>query len=180
MQRLLVLAACLLGGWACSSSPPAPPAESAPAVTVFEGARLIVGDGSDPIERSAFIVQDRSFVQVGRQGELQVPTGARRVDLTGKTVMPVLIDAHSHLGYTNVKAMTTSAANYTRENLVDHLRRYAYYGILGTLSMGVDRGELPHELRANQVPGAARFRSNPAGSSNCPAKHRAACGLWSA
>jgi imidazolonepropionase-like amidohydrolase len=126
---------------------------------LFEGARLIVGDGSDPIERSAFIVQDRSFVQVGRQGELQVPNGAKRVDLTGKTVMPALIDAHSHLGYTNVKGMTTSAANYTRENLVDHLHRYAYYGILGTLSMGVDRGELPHELRSNQVRGAARFRT---------------------
>jgi imidazolonepropionase-like amidohydrolase len=96
---------------------------------------------------------------VGRQGELKVPNGAARVDLTGKTVMPVLIDAHSHLGYTNVEAMTTSAANYTRENLVDHLHRYAYYGILGTLSMGVDRGELPYELRENQVQGAAEFRT---------------------
>jgi imidazolonepropionase-like amidohydrolase len=155
MRRLLVLAACLLGASACSSPTPAPPAESAPAVTVFEGARLIVGDGSDPLERSAFIVQDRSFVQVGRQGELQVPNGATRVDLAGKTVMPALIDAHSHLGYTDVKAMTTAAANFTRENLVDHLRRYAYYGIAATLSMGVDRGELAYELRAAPVPGAA-------------------------
>ncbi|HET9361357.1 MAG TPA: amidohydrolase family protein, partial [Vicinamibacterales bacterium] len=155
MCRLVVVAACLLGGWACSSSTPAPPAESGPAVTVFEGARLIVGDGSDPIERSAFIVQDRSVVQAGRQGELQVPNGAKRVDLTGKTVMPALIDAHSHLGYTNVKERTTSAANYTRENLVDHLRRYAFYGIAATLSMGVDRGELAYELRATAVPGAA-------------------------
>jgi imidazolonepropionase-like amidohydrolase len=155
MRRLIVLTGCLLVGWACSSSTPAPPAETAPAVTVFEGARLIVGDGSDPIERSAFLVQDRSFVQVGRQGELQVPNGAKRVDLTGKTVMPALIDAHSHLGYTDVKAMTTAAANFTRENLVDHLRRYAYYGIAATLSMGVDRGELAYELRAAPVPGAA-------------------------
>jgi imidazolonepropionase-like amidohydrolase len=157
MRRLLVLASCLLGGWACSSSTPAPPEESSAAVTVFEGARLLVGDGSDPIERSAFIVQDQSIVQVGRQGELQVPNGAAHVDLTGKTVMPALIDAHSHLGYTNVKAMTTSAAHYTRENLVDHLRRYAYYGIAATLSMGVDRGELAYGLRAAPEPGAAFF-----------------------
>jgi imidazolonepropionase-like amidohydrolase len=157
MRRLLVLAMCLLGGPACSSSTPAPPAESAVSVTVFEGARLIVGDGSDPIERSAFIVQDRSFVRVGRQGELQVPSGATRVDLSGKTVMPALIDAHSHLGYTNVKGMTTAATNFTRENLVDHLHRYAYYGIAATLSMGVDRGELAYELRAMPVPGAALF-----------------------
>ena len=48
-------------------------------------------------------------------------------------------------------------------NLVDHLKRYAYYGIAATLSMGVDRGELPYELRANPVPGAALFRTAGSG-----------------
>ena len=56
-------------------------------VTVFEGARLITGDGSAPIESSAFIVENTHFTRVGRRGELQVPAGAARVDLTGKTVM---------------------------------------------------------------------------------------------
>jgi imidazolonepropionase-like amidohydrolase len=69
------------------------------------------------------------------------------------------VDAHSHLGYTNVSAMTTAAANFTRENLVDHLRRYAYYGIAATLSMGIDRGESAYELRAQPVPGAALLRT---------------------
>jgi imidazolonepropionase-like amidohydrolase len=55
--------------------------------------------------------------------------------------------------------MTTAAANYTRDNLVDHLRRYAYYGIAATLSMGVDRGDIPYDLRANPVEGAALFRT---------------------
>ena len=128
-------------------------------MTLFEGARLIVGDGSAPIERSAFIVRDDSIVQIGRQGDLQAPEGAVRVDLTGKTVMPALVDAHSHLGYTDVKGMTTSAANFTRGTLVDHLRRYAYYGVAATFSMGVDRGELPYQLRAEPVPGAALFRT---------------------
>ena len=118
-----------------------------------------MGDGSVPIEQSAFIVRDGLIVQVGRRGELTAPDGSTRVDLTGKTVMPALIDAHSHLGYTDVKGMTTAAANYTRDNLVDHLRRYAYYGIAATLSMGVDRGELPFQLRAEPVPGAALFRT---------------------
>jgi len=144
---------------ACSPSARDTSPQASGGVTLFEGARLIVGDGSAPIERSAFIVRDDSIVQIGRQGDLQAPEGAVRVDLTGKTVMPALVDAHSHLGYTDVKGMTTSAANFTRGTLVDHLRRYAYYGVAATLSMGVDRGELPYQLRAEPVPGAALFRT---------------------
>jgi imidazolonepropionase-like amidohydrolase len=71
--------------------------------------------------------------------------------------MPALVDAHSHLGYTDVRTGITAAASYTRENLLDHLRRYAYYGIAATLSLGLDRGELPYELRATPTPGAALF-----------------------
>src|SRR5437879_12270047 len=59
--------------------------------TVFEGARLIMGDGGAPIENSAFVVIGNAFTQVGRRGELRVPPGAVQVDLTGKTVMPALI-----------------------------------------------------------------------------------------
>ena len=73
--------------------------------------------------------------------------------------MPALIDAHSHLGYTDVRTGDTSSAHYTRDNLLDHLRRYAYYGIAATLSMGLDRGELPYELRAMPADGAALFRT---------------------
>ena len=68
-----------------------------PGVTVFEGARLITGDGGAPIENSAFIVQNDRFTQVGRRGDLQVPAGAARVDLTGKTVMPAKVDLHGHV-----------------------------------------------------------------------------------
>src|SRR5687767_14301114 len=150
---------CLLFIAACSQQPASTPPETAATVALFEGARLIAGDGAAPIEPSAFIVENGRITASGRKGELQLPAGAARIDLTGKTVMPALVDAHSHLGYTDVTRMTTAAANYTRENLVDHLRRYAYYGIAATLSMGVDRGELPYQLRAEPVAGAALFRT---------------------
>jgi imidazolonepropionase-like amidohydrolase len=159
MKRFLSFFALVL---VAACSPSAPASEQAPSAsnaTLFEGARLITGDRSAPIEDSAFLVETDKVTQVGRKGEIQRPAGAERVDLTGKTVMPALVDAHSHLGYTDVRHNTTAAANFTRENLVDHLRRYAYYGIAATLSMGVDRGELPYELRANPVPGAALFRT---------------------
>src|SRR5262245_14257840 len=50
----------------------------------FEGARLIVGNGSAPIENSVFVVEGNSFTWVGRRGERQPPERAARIDLTGK------------------------------------------------------------------------------------------------
>src|SRR5262245_17764022 len=74
------------------------PAEqpSAAGVTVYEGARLIAGDGNAPIEDAAFVVEDNRFTAVGQKGHLDVPAGAARVDLTGKTVMPAIVDSHKH------------------------------------------------------------------------------------
>src|SRR6266516_4451707 len=102
-------------------------APSARAITLFEGARLIIGDGSVPIESSAFIVENDRFTRIGTKGRLAAPAGARQVDLTGKTVMPALVDAHVHLGYR--KGLSFTADNYTRDNLLDTLDRFAYCGI---------------------------------------------------
>jgi imidazolonepropionase-like amidohydrolase len=159
MPRVLAVACALLCAAACASPAPAPSATQASTAVLFEGARLIDGTGGAPIEQSALLIDGDAIVQAGRKGEVAAPAGAMRVDLTGKTIMPALVDAHSHLGYTDVKKMTTAAANFTRDNLVDHLQRYAYYGIGATLSMGVDRGDLPFELRANPPAGAALFRT---------------------
>ena len=67
--------------------------------TVFEGARLISGDGSAPIDGSAFVVQNGRITAVGRRGQLSGPANAARVDLTGRTVMPALNNVHIHIGY---------------------------------------------------------------------------------
>jgi imidazolonepropionase-like amidohydrolase len=126
---------------------------------LFEGARLIAGDGRSAIENSAFVVEGARITQVGARGSVRKPDGAMVVDLSGRTVIPAIVDAHSHLGYTDARTGDTSSAHYTRDNLLDHLRRYAYYGIAATLSMGLDRGELPYELRAMPVDGTALFRT---------------------
>jgi imidazolonepropionase-like amidohydrolase len=125
---------------------------------LFEGARLIPGDGSAPIESSAFLVENNKFTRIGRKGELRPPAGAVRVDLSGKTVMPALIDAHTHLGWAVISTGRIGAETYTRDNLVDHLRRYAYYGIAAAQSMGIDKGEIPYQVRADPAPNAALFR----------------------
>ncbi|MEO5739481.1 MAG: amidohydrolase family protein [Vicinamibacterales bacterium] len=128
---------------------------------LFEGARLIVGDGRAPIENSAFLVEGSKISNVGRKGDIPLPAGATRVDLTGKTVIPALVDMHNHLGWTNQKTNKAAKDSYTRELVIDHLQRYAYYGVAATLSMGLDRWDvnpdLPYQLRNEIIPNAARF-----------------------
>src|SRR5467141_2352104 len=124
----------------------------------FEGARLIIGDKSPTIENSAFLVEGDSFTWVGRKGERQPPANATRVDLTGKTVMPALIDGHNHIGLVNEKDGTNTKVNYTRENLSDQLQRYAYYGTGAALSMGLEADpELAYKPRDEVNPKAAKF-----------------------
>jgi imidazolonepropionase-like amidohydrolase len=67
------------------------------------------------------------------------------VNLAGKTVMPALIDVHAHLGYR--KGATFRAENFTRENLLDQLNRFASFGIAAVASAGTDRGDLTFRLR---------------------------------
>src|SRR5687768_660280 len=116
------------------------PATGQPTVlTVFERARLIDGKGGPPIENAAFIVDGARFVQIGRTGQLKVPAGAARVDLTGKTVMPAIIDTHTHLAG-------------TREALVNQLQGKAYYGVGVVMSLGQDSGDLPFQIREEIIP----------------------------
>ena len=123
---------------------------------LFEGARLIAGDGAAPIENSAFIVENGQFSRVGRKGELSAPAGTVVVDLSGKTVMPALVDAHAHVGYT--KGLTDLQENYTRENFADILRRYAYSGVAAVESLGSDRGDLPYQIQnGSPIPDAAIY-----------------------
>jgi imidazolonepropionase-like amidohydrolase len=137
----------------------AAPVPQATGAVLYEGVRLITGDGSSPIERSAFLVENGRFTHVGQQGELEPPAGAVKVSLAGKTVIPALVDAHSHIGY--MKDLTNGPQNYTRENILDHMHRFAYFGVAASQAMGSDFGELPFqvrdELREGADPDAARF-----------------------
>src|ERR1700730_16056924 len=117
---------------------------SAPSTAVlYEGGRLILGDGSAAIESGAFIVQNGRITAVGRKGAVAAPSGAARVDLTGKTVMPAMVNAHAHFGYERFTRATGEALpeNFTPANLLDHLQRESFYGV-GTAN---DGGSAPVE-----------------------------------
>jgi len=65
--------------------------------TVFKGGTLIDGTGGDPIPDSVVVVAGDRISAAGVAPEVTVPDGAEIVDVSGKTVMPGLIDGHIHL-----------------------------------------------------------------------------------
>src|SRR5512134_201200 len=114
-------------------------------VTVFEGARVIVGDGR-VIDNATIVVNAGKIAQVGRAADVKAPAGATRVSLTGKTVMPTIVDTHVH-------------TSQTRDALTQDLTRRAYYGVSAALSMGQDTETAAFDLRSMPIPGAARIFS---------------------
>jgi imidazolonepropionase-like amidohydrolase len=121
-----------------------PARAQAPAVTAFEGARLIVGNGRPSIENGTLVVEGTKITQAGPAVDVRVPEGATLVNLAGKTVMPTLIDTHTHL-------------SQTREGLTRDLTRRAYYGVSAAMSMGTSDTGAELEMRGETAPGMARL-----------------------
>ena len=167
-RHTVVLAGLLLAGLslvaACSGADNSQPPAGA-GVTAFEGARLIVGDESAPIENATVLVRDGKILQAGASGSVQVPDGATRVNLAGKTVMPAIVDTHVHL------------RSQMRETLLEDLQRRAYYGVAAAMSMGQDVGDVPYQIRGEIIPNAARFRTAGRGIT-MPEKGRTEVPYW--
>jgi len=125
---------------------------------VFEGARLIDGTGKAPRENSVIVVQGDRITAIGTAGKVQVPKGARVVDVHSRTIMPGLINAHGHVGL--VAGGKNSADAYTRENILPQLAQYEQYGVTSIMALGLNRDlgyQIRDEQRKGTVPGASLF-----------------------
>jgi imidazolonepropionase-like amidohydrolase len=135
------------------------PALSQSNPVIYEGARLIIGDSSAPIENGAFVVRNGHIAAIGQKGSIQAPSGAAHVDLTGKTVLPAMNNIHVHMGYEGF--VSWSVENHTPENMLDQLEREAFYGIGTALSMGEQPTAFAIKFQQDQLAGkfppAARF-----------------------
>ena len=116
---------------------------SAQSVTVFEGGRVIVGDGKS-IDNATIVVTGDRITQVGPAASIKAPAGATRVSLAGKTVMPAIIDTHVH-------------TSTTAPELENDLRQRAHFGVSAALSMGLDGTDATAAQRAKTTPGLARI-----------------------
>lgn len=132
-------------------------------VTVFEGARVIVGDGTT-LDNATVVVEGDRFTQVGPAARVKVPAGAARVGAGGKTIMPAIVDAHVHTS-------TTEAA------LVNDLQRRARFGVGAALSLGLDGTDAAFIQRGKTVPTLARIYTAGRGIT-APEKGRTDVPYW--
>jgi imidazolonepropionase-like amidohydrolase len=149
---------------------PAPSQQSG--IRAFTGITLIDGTTTP---NAVLIVRGGEIVAAGPAAKTQVPQGAERIDLTGKFVMPGIVNAHGHVGAT--VGLENRAADYTRENLLRQLGLYARYGVTTVVSLGDDR-EAGFQLRAEnesaQLNRSRLYVAGPVVTAKTPAEARSA------
>lgn len=103
----------------------------------FVGARIIDGTGAPAIENGVLISTDGKIVAVGSAADTPIPDGAQRIDVSGKTLIPGLINTHGHVG----QVLGLESGHYDRGNVLRQLGLYARYGITTVNSLGDDEYE---------------------------------------
>jgi len=108
-------------------------------ITVLRNVAVIDGTGKHVQQNRDLAIKGDRIISIKPAGSTP-PKGARAVDMSGKTLMPEMINAHGHLGL--LKGTTMSSANYTEENIRRQLMRYEAYGVGAVLALGTDHDEI--------------------------------------
>lgn len=126
-------------------------------VTVLRHVTVIDGNGGAP-RRDASLVIDGDKIRAVTAATAPIPAGAKVVDLPGKTIMPEMVSAHTHLGL--LKGTTNAWEFFTQDSVQRQLLQYQDYGVGAVVSMGTDGPEIwkMRELsRAGKLNGAIIF-----------------------
>jgi imidazolonepropionase-like amidohydrolase len=115
-------------------------------VRVLKNLTLIDGTGRPPVTSAAMIIDSGRITWVGPAAQLKAPPGAETVDLSGRFVMPGIINLHGHLG--NTIDLRQDAKVYS-ESIQKNLAIYASYGVTTVLSLGTDQ-DLIFKIREEQ------------------------------
>ena len=122
----------------------AQPGPEAGNVVVLTGASVIDGTGRPPLERAALLFRDGRIQAVSQAADLAIPDDATRIDATGRTIIPGLINAHAHLN-------DGDEALPLREQLLAQLRVYAAFGVTTVQTLGDGRSRA-HRAHAPRQP----------------------------
>ena len=120
----------------------------------FTGARIIDGSGADPIQDGVLLIQNGRVVAVGTKEHVAIPENTTIEDVSGKTIIPGIINGHGHVG--NAKGI--EGGHYSKENVIDNLAIYARYGITTVVSLGDDRKEAESLRAVNDTTSTQRAR----------------------
>ncbi|MDO1450036.1 amidohydrolase family protein [Rhodocytophaga aerolata] len=64
----------------------------------LKGARIITMNGEEVIENGTIVVEGNRIIAIGTSAAVQIPAKAKVIDVTGKTIMPGIVDVHAHMG----------------------------------------------------------------------------------
>ena len=105
--------------------------------TVLTHVTVIDGTGAAAQADSAIVMTDGKIGYVGPMAGLKTPSGAKTEDLSGKFVMPGIIDSHVHVGM--MHDVTQDEKFETPENVAADLKQYAAYGVTAVQVLGTDK-----------------------------------------
>ena len=128
---------------------------------MIENGRVITGDGS-VLQEASVVVAGDSIVSV-TEGLVEAPD-ARRIDASGKTVLPGLIDAHVHLTIPPDGRDSTALVNYLDEGLPEALRSFIEHGVTTVRSTGGYwpwAGRVKSRVAAGELSGPRIVTSGP-------------------
>jgi imidazolonepropionase-like amidohydrolase len=91
---------------------------------VLHGGTLIDGTGGSPLTGATLFIEDERIRAVEMGGDFAIPEDALRIDCSGKTIMPGLIDAHDHLVHTtrDLNTRVSEPLSLTMMQIADNLR----------------------------------------------------------
>jgi hypothetical protein len=73
------------------------PKDKPQGTVVLRGARILTMKGTEIIPKGDIVVKDNRIIAVGPQGKVQIPSGAKTIDVSGKTILPGYVDIHAHI-----------------------------------------------------------------------------------
>ncbi len=118
---------------------------------ILEDILLIDGTGAKPKPHQSIVMEDGKITRIVAAPQVSdLPAGAQVIHLSGKTVMPGIINGHGHLGLT--KGAQSAAGDYTEDNIAAQLSQYERYGVTTMISLGVNK-DLLYRIREKQEKG---------------------------
>jgi imidazolonepropionase-like amidohydrolase len=118
-------------------------------ITVIPDVNLLDGSSASA-KPHVTVVIDGTQIREIRTAPPKTSGGAHVLHFEGKTVMPGLISAHSHLGLVN--GATSKPENFNEANIERQLKQYERYGVTTIMSLGANR-DLIYQLRDQQKAG---------------------------
>ncbi len=82
---------------------------------VLRGARAITMKGNEIIDNADIVITDNRIVAIGPRGSVQIPSGAKEINVAGKTIMPGMVDTHYHPQWLTPQVHNTQTWQYLTE-----------------------------------------------------------------